>query len=129
MPGTINWPMREKRRGPRRALLAAVVVLALIVFGGRSTISYWVDLLWYRSLGCGQVFWKTWTLEWGTFAAFAALTFLLLYGALLALKHAHAADLPEGHTIYVAGRPFTLPVGRALHLASVAIALLIALVT
>jgi uncharacterized membrane protein (UPF0182 family) len=129
MPETLDWPRREKRRGPRRALLAVVALVMLIAFSGRSAISYWVDLLWYRSLGYGQVFWKTWTLEWGTFAAFAALTFLLLYGALLALKHAHAADLPEGHTIYVAGRPFTLPVGRALNLASVGIALLIALVT
>jgi uncharacterized protein len=129
MPETIDWPMREKRRGPRRVLLAAVFLLVLIVFAGRSTISYWVDLLWFRSLGYQEVFWKTWGLEWGTFAAFAVLTFLILYGALLALRHTHAEDLPEDHTVYVAGRPFTLPVGRALHLAALGVATLVALVT
>jgi uncharacterized protein len=129
MPETIDWPMRARSRGPRRALLVLVLLLALIVFAGRSAISYWVDLLWFRSLGYGEVFWKTWGLEWGTFAAFALLTFVILYGAMLALKHTHADDLPEDHTIYLGGRPITLPVGRALHLAALGLALLIALVT
>ena len=129
MPETIDWPRREKSRGPRRVLLSLLVLLAIIVFAGRTTISWWVDLLWYRSLGYGSVFWKTWDLEWGTFAAFAALTFLIVYGAILALRHAHAADLPENHTIFFAGRPVTLPVGRALHIAAIVLALLVALAT
>jgi hypothetical protein len=133
MPETIDWPRREGSSGPRRevrrVLLALVLVVAVIVFAGQSAISYWVDLLWFRSLGYGEVFWKTWGLQWGTFAAFALLTFLILYGAMLGLKHTHAEDLPKDHTIYLAGRPFTLPVGRALHLAALGASLLIALVT
>src|SRR5208283_6228645 len=93
--------------------LAAVI---LIFIGGRTAVSYWVDLLWFRSLGYASVFWKTWGLERGTFAAFAALTFLILFGAFLALRHSHAADLPETHTIFFAGRPVELPVAKALHL-------------
>src|SRR6202000_201486 len=92
-------------------------------------VSYWVDLLWFRSLGYSEIFWKTWALEWGTFAAFAVLTFLILYGAMLGLKRTHAEDLPVNHTIYLAGRPFTLPVGRAVHLAALGVARLVALVT
>ncbi len=107
-------------------LLAAVI---LILIGGRTAISYWVDLLWFRSLGYAGVFWKTWGLEWGTFAAFAALTFLILFGAFLALRHSHAADLPDTHTIFFAGRPIELPVAKALRLIAVIAALLIAVAT
>jgi hypothetical protein len=129
MPDTIDWPPRGKPRGSRRVLLAFIVIIALLLFGGRALISWWVDLLWFRSLNYGSVFWTTWELQWGTFAAFAALTFLILYGAILALKHAHSADLPESHTIFFAGRPVVLPVGRALHVAGILLALLVALVT
>jgi hypothetical protein len=129
MPETIDWPRRAKSRGPRRALLFLLVILALIAFAGRTLLSWWVDLLWYRSLGFGSVFWKTWELQWGTFAAFAALTFLIIFGAFLALKRAHSADLPDSHTIFFAGRSIELPVGRVLHFAAMGIALLISLAT
>ena len=76
-----------------------------------------------------SVFWKTWGLEWGTFAAFAALTFLILFGAFLALRHSHAADLPDTHTIFFAGRPIELPVAKALRIIAVIAALLIAVAT
>ena len=76
-----------------------------------------------------SVFWKTWGLEWGTFAAFAVLTFLILFGAFLALRHSHAADLPDTHTIFFAGRPIELPVAKALHIVAVIAALLIAIAT
>jgi uncharacterized membrane protein (UPF0182 family) len=129
MPETIDWPPRARPRGPRRALLVFIGVVALVIFGGRATISFWVDLLWFRSLGYASIFWKTFSLEWGTFAAFGALTFLILYGALLALKRTHAADLPESHTLYLAGKPVTLPVGRALHIAGIVVALLASVAT
>jgi uncharacterized membrane protein (UPF0182 family) len=129
MPETIDWPRREKSRGPRRVLLVFLAILAIIVLAGRATISYWVDLLWFNSLGYESVFWKTWVLEWGTFAAFAALTFCVLYAAFLLLRQSHAADLPDRHTIVFGGRPISLPVGRALHVAAIALGLLIALAT
>jgi hypothetical protein len=126
MPETIDWPTREASRGPRR-ILFLLILLAVIVFVGRAAISWWVDLLWFRSLGYGSVFWKSWLLEWGTFAAFAAVTFCILCGAFLALKRAHANDLPDSHAIYFAGHPVHLPVGRVLQIAGIAIALFIAL--
>ncbi len=129
MPETIDWPLRSRPRGPRRVLLFFLVFVAIVIFAGRAAISWWVNLLWFHSLGYESVFWKTWTLQWGTFAAFAALTFFILYAALLLLRRAHAADLPDHHTIFFAGRPIELPVGRALHGAAIALALLIALAT
>src|ERR1700689_5970359 len=102
MPETIDWPMGGKRQ-PQRSRLAVYLFLAVVILifvGGRTAISYWVDLLWFRSLGFATVFWKSFGLEWGTFAVFAALTFLILFGAFLILRHSHASDLPETHTVY-----------------------------
>src|ERR1035437_3857812 len=99
MPESIDWPPPHRPRHRRRFLLI-MAVLAGIVFGGRTALSYYVDLLWFGSLGYGDVFWKTLSLEWGIFAAFTAATFLILYGSFLALKRAHLPDLPSGHTIF-----------------------------
>ncbi|HEX4029819.1 MAG TPA: UPF0182 family protein [Terracidiphilus sp.] len=129
MPETIQWPPRSDMRGPRRAALFLLVPFVVILFAGRASISWWVDLLWFHSLGYESVFWKTWTLQWGTFAAFGVLTFLILYGALLLLRRMHAEELPDRHTIFVGGRPIDLPVGRALHVAAIVLAGLIALAT
>ena len=95
MPEVIDWQPRDKPRrlNPFFYLLLAVIVF--IFFGGSTAISYWVDLLWFSSLGYAAVFWKSFGLEWGTFAVFAVLTFVILFGAFLALRHHHAADLPE----------------------------------
>jgi uncharacterized membrane protein (UPF0182 family) len=130
MPESIDWPIKTQPGRPRRrAILFLIAVLAVIVFGARTALSYWVDLLWFRSLGYGEVFWKTFGLQWGVFAAFAAATFLILYGAFLALKRAHAADLPSGHTIFIAGREVNLPVKPALRLIGIVVSLLIAIAT
>jgi hypothetical protein len=129
MPETIDWPMRTKGRKPRLAVYVLIAVVVLILIGGRTAVSYWVNLLWFRSLGYSGVFWKTWGLEWGTFVAFAVLTFVILFGAFLALRHSHAADLPDTHTIFFAGRPVELPVAKALHIVALIAALLIAVAT
>jgi uncharacterized membrane protein (UPF0182 family) len=129
MPETINWPTGDK---PRRHSLAVYLFLAVIILifaGGRAAISYWVDLLWFSSLGYASVFWKSFGLEWGTFAVFAVLTFLVLFGAFLILRHSHDADLPETHTVYFAGRPITLPLAKALRIIALIGALAVAIAT
>ena len=108
-------------------LIAAVV--AIILFSTRTAISLWVNLLWFRSLGYGSVFWKTQLLQWGTFAAFAALTFLILYGAFRGLRRIHSADMPSAHTIFVAGQPVSLPVDRVLRWGATILSIVIALAT
>jgi len=127
MPETINWPMHSRPRRPRLLVYLLLAVVILILIGGRTAVSYWVNLLWFRSLGYSQVFWKTWGLEWGTFAVFAVLTFAILFGAFLALRRSHANDLPETHTIYFAGQPIELPVAKALWVIAIVAALVIAI--
>jgi uncharacterized membrane protein (UPF0182 family) len=128
MPESIDWPPPHAQRRRRRFLLM-LAVLAGIVFGGRAALSYYVDVLWFGSLGYGDVFWKTLGLQWGIFTAFTAATFLILYGSFLALKRAHLPDLPNGHTILIGGQPVRLPVGPVLQLIALGVSLVIAAAT
>jgi uncharacterized membrane protein (UPF0182 family) len=130
MPESIDWPpTRAARPRRRRRLVLILAVLAVIFFGGRTALSNYVDLLWFRSLSYGDVFWKTLSLQWGIFTAFAAATFLILYGSFLALKRTHLADLPAGHTILIGGRPVKLPVEPVLRLIALGVSLAIAAAT
>ncbi|MGC1463290.1 MAG: UPF0182 family protein [Terracidiphilus sp.] len=130
LPETIDWPLHKQPARPRnRKFLYLIAIIAVILLGGRTAISYWVDLLWFRSLGYGEVFWKTRGLEWGVFAGFALVTFLILLGAFFALKRAHAADLPKTHSIIFGGQTIDLPVATVMHVAAIAGALLVAIVT
>ncbi len=128
MPESIDWPRVQPPRRRRRFLLA-LAVLAGIMFGSRTVLSYYMDLLWFGSLGYGDVFWKTLSLQWGIFVAFAAATFLVLYGSFLALKRAHLPDLPSGHTIFIGRQPVKLPVEPVLRLIALVVSLVIALAT
>ena len=106
-----------------------IAVIAVIVLGGRTALSYWVDLLWFNSLGYGDVFWKARGLEWGIFAVFFALTFLILFGTFSALKHAHHDDLPSDHTLVIAGQEVKLSLKPVLRIVSIGGALVIAVLT
>jgi uncharacterized membrane protein (UPF0182 family) len=128
VPESIDWqPPRQARF--RRRFLLILAALAGIFFGGRAALSYYVDVLWFGSLGYGHVFWKTLTLQWGIFLAFAAATLLIVYGSFLALKRAHLPDLPSGHTIYIGGRPLKLPVEPVLRLIALGVSLVVAAAT
>ena len=62
MPESMDWPRLQApplRHRRRRFFLIIVAVLAAIVFGGRTAVSYYVDVLWFDSLGYRDVFWKT----------------------------------------------------------------------
>jgi hypothetical protein len=129
LPVSIDFP--REPRDPRRRLRLPIllVVLAVIVFGSKTALSYWVDLLWFRSLGFGDVFWKTWSLQWVIFAVFAVATFLILFGAFSALKRAHQDDLPRDHKIIFGGQPVNLSVEPVLRIAALIVSLGIAGVT
>jgi uncharacterized protein len=128
MSESIDWPTRAQlpRRGNRKFLFLFVVI-AIIIFGSRTAISYWVDLLWFRSLGYGDVFLRTFALQWGIFAAFAVATFIILYGAFSLLKQAHRDDLPLDHRILFGGREVNLSVKPILRIIAIGASLVIAL--
>jgi uncharacterized membrane protein (UPF0182 family) len=111
-------------------MLRRLLPLAVIVFGvfvsGHIALAYWVDLLWFASLGYGDVFWKTVGLQTGIFAVFTLVTFLLLYGAFSVIRRAHQADLPSAHAIVIAGRPVSLSVKPVLRFLSFCVSIVMA---
>jgi uncharacterized protein len=127
MQESIDWPRIRAPR--RRRFLLILAVLAAIFFGARTTLSYYVDMLWFGSLGYAGVFWRTLGLQWGIFTAFTAATFLILYGSFLALKRAHLSDMPSDHTIFIGRQPVKLPVESVLRLIALVISLAIAAAT
>ena len=128
MPESIDWPYTRPKRNRRRIFLIAALI-ASVVLGGRAALSYYVDMLWFRSLGYGGVFWRTLSLQWTIFTVFAVATFLVLYGSFAALKRAHLPDLPSGHTILIGERSVTLPVEPVLRLVALLVSLVIAAAT
>ena len=83
MPQTIEWEKRPRRL---RGYFLVLLLVLFAIFSLRTSLSYYVDALWFRSLGYGDVFRKTLGLQWLTFAAFFAATFLVLYGWFMALR-------------------------------------------
>ncbi len=130
MSESIDWP--QKQRSPHRgnrAFFFLIAVVAAIFLSSKTALSYWVDLLWFRSLGYGDVFVRTLTLQWGIFAVFALATFVILFGAFSILKSAHRNDLPFDHTIFFGGREVNLSVKPVLRIVAIGGSLLIALAT
>ena len=107
-----------------------MISLALGIFlCGRIGLSYWVDLLWFQSLGYGEVFWKSLGLQIADFVVFAGTTFLILYGAFSAIRRSHEADLPRARAIVIAGEPINLSVQPVLRVISFCVAIVVACVT
>lgn len=123
MPETIDWPPpRPPRRSGRLFFLA---VLAVLVFGGGTALTYYVEGLWFDSLGFSDVFWTTLNLQGLVFILFGAATFAVLYGAYVALKPPHLGEIAGG-TIRINGQPLQLPVEPVLNLMALALSALVA---
>src|SRR5450755_1518443 len=108
----------------RRLLVFVLAGVAVAVFGGGATLSYYVDALWFESLGYSSVFWTRLNLEAATFGAFALITFLALYGVFLALRPARLDELIDG-TIFINRQRVKLPVEPVLNLTALGLALAI----
>ncbi|MCC7416355.1 MAG: UPF0182 family protein [Acidobacteria bacterium] len=124
MPPTLDWPPpRPPRRAGRLFLLA---VLAVVALGGGTALGYYVDALWYGSLGFSDVFWTRLNLEALVFVAFAAATFAVLSIAYRVLKPPHLGEIAGG-TIRINGQPVRLPVEPVLDMFALGLSTLLAL--
>jgi len=124
---TIDWPPR--RRSPRRrGRLFLLVVLAILLFSGGTALSYYVDALWYGSLGFADVFWRTLNVQAAVFSGFTIVTFAALYSAFLALKPPRLGEL-AGLPILINGQPVKLPVEPVIRLVALGGSLVIAVIT
>jgi uncharacterized protein len=127
MPEIVDWQQPPRRR--RRLFFITLAVLFAVLLISRTALSYYVEALWFGSLGYEDVFRKTLTLQWTVFLAFSAVTFLILYGCFLALRRVYARDLPSGSTVFIGGQPFRLPVARILGLIGLLASLVFAVIT
>jgi uncharacterized membrane protein (UPF0182 family) len=127
MPDIVDWQQPPRRH--HRLFFLVLAIVAVVIFSSRTALSYYVDSLWFASLGYGDVFRKTLILQWAVFAAFFAVTFLFLYGWFLALRWACQSDLPDDHRIVIGGQPLKLPVAGILRLLGLVVSLVIAVVT
>jgi uncharacterized membrane protein (UPF0182 family) len=127
MAEPIDWPTRRPPR--RRGRLVLVVLGAVLLLSAGTTLSYYVEALWFSSLGYVDVFWKTLNLQGTVFVGVAAITFFVLYGSFLAMKPRNLGDLASGGTIIINGQPVSLPVEPVLRMMALGAALLIAVIT
>src|SRR3954469_13250393 len=110
---------------PRRGKFAIVLLILAVLFGASTAASYYVDALWFASLGYGDVFWRTLNIQTTLFGVFAAATFAAIYGAFVALK---PATFDSGGIMLVNGRPITVPVGPVLKAIAMVVAAVVALI-
>jgi hypothetical protein len=117
------------KRRPNRFVLILVFVAFILFFGSNTALSYFVNSLWFGSLGYREVFWKSTGLQWGIFVVVFALSFLFLYGWFLALWRMHEADLPHDRAVFIGEQRLSLPLRRVLRIAGIALSLGIALIS
>ena len=127
-PDTIEY-IEGHRVRPRRGWLSLLLIALALLVGGGTAVSYYVDALWFASLGYSEVFWKTLNVQGLLFGAFGVVTFAALYGGFRALKPERFGELGSGGTIIVNGRPVALPVGPVLHAIALLASALVAFVT
>jgi uncharacterized membrane protein (UPF0182 family) len=120
-----DW--RRPARGGRRVRILLVVLIGLLLFGGGTALSYYVDALWFDSLGFSEVFWRTLSIQSSIFIVFTAVTFVLLYAAYLALKP-DRIELPTS-PILINGQPLQLPVEPVLRLIALIASAFVAVIT
>jgi uncharacterized protein len=115
----VVYPIREDPPiKSRRALIWIVLAIFVMVFSARTAVSYFVDSLWFSSLGYSEVFWRTLDFKWIAFAIPAILTFLILYAWFSALRRACRDELHNAGTIVLGNRTFELPVDPVLRIGS-----------
>jgi len=125
----IDTPPMHPTPRRRRPFLWVAVALLVLFFAGGTLLSYYVDALWFDSLGYGQVFWKTLSLQATVFSAFGILTFGILFGGFLLLEPAELASTASDGFIMVNGRPVRIPVGPVLRFVAGVFSAVIALAT
>src|SRR5579862_7373437 len=122
-PHTVRKPQLPSRGRWFWAVLIAIIV---VIFGARTWLSYYVDSLWFESLGYSAVFWKTLGFRWAVFAIAGAVTFLYVYGTFLLLKRAEFNPDERAHTILIGSRVVKLPVESIMRMVALGGALFIA---
>jgi uncharacterized membrane protein (UPF0182 family) len=115
-------------RHRRRLVIGVVVALAALAIGGSTLASYYVDALWFGSLGYGAVFWTTLSIEAVAFGSFGLVTFGVLYGA-FRLFRPPRLDGSNGFAILINRQRVVLPIDSVVRRLATGLFVLIAYAT
>ena len=103
-PDTIDlappWPSAARRLG-----LVARPCRPDALLRGDTLPSYYVESVWFASLGYGEVFWKTLGFQSAVFAAFAAATLSILFGGFARSSRRSSGPADPAPSSMVNGRP------------------------
>ncbi len=128
MQTIIDPAMPPEWRMKRRNLILLAALLFAVFILGRIALSNWVDLLWFRSLGYGSVFWTMIWLQVAVFALASVVTFVVLYLAFWGIRRSHQGNLPTAHAIIIGGQPVRFSVEPALRFISLGVSFVVALI-
>jgi uncharacterized membrane protein (UPF0182 family) len=120
-PRVINVGGSRRRR--RRLALLALIVVAIL--SAALLVSWYVEALWFDSLGFSSVFWRTLACKAGLFAGFAVATLLVLAGGFWAIRPRRLG----GRTVLVNGQPVTFSLGPLVTIAGWSAAALVAVIS
>jgi len=112
----------------RRTILIVFILFFVLLFSTRTIISYYVDSLWFASLGYASVFWRTLSYEWMSFGLSFVATFGVLYAWFSALRHGCREELASAGTVRFGNQSYELPLDPVLRIAGLVGSLLIALI-
>jgi uncharacterized protein len=110
-------PVIDVRRPRRRSAFRAILIglLLLLFFGASALVSWYVDALWFGSLGYSAVFWRTLAIKAALFGAVFVATVVLLQLAFWALRPRRTDRASFQRTVIVNGRPMSVsfkPIAR-----------------
>jgi uncharacterized membrane protein (UPF0182 family) len=120
---TIDWPPTRPPR--RRGLLFVVAILFALLLSAGTALRYYVEALWFDTLGLSAVFWTGLNLRATVFVVFTVVTFFVLYVSFVLLKP-QIGDVRDG-TILINGQPVKLPIEPILRIGGVVLSALLAL--
>lgn len=123
----IELPGRKTRSNP--IIFIVIFAFVAILLGSNTGLSWFVNSLWFGSLGYRDVFWKSIGMQWGVFAFTFVLTFLILYGWFRALWRMHQADLPLDRAVFIGQQRLSLPLRRVLKILGLVLSLGIAFIS
>jgi uncharacterized protein len=125
----IVYPIREREPFSFRGIFVWIgVAVLVVVFGAKTAVSYYVESLWFSSLGYAGVFWRTLGFQWMAFTIPFLVTFLVLFGWCWALRRACRTELESAANFVLGNRTFQLPVDSALRIGSLVVSAFVALI-
>ena len=127
MHESLDWPKPPSNH--RRRLLIVLAVIIFLIFSSGTALSYYVNVLWFGSLGYESVYRRTLSLQWSVFAVFFAATFVILHGWFLILRWVYQRDLLDDGVIFIGRQPVKLPVKRIMSFIARLVFIVIALAT